>query len=206
MVIVLFGIVALIGLLSEPADFNDDLNLQSTTTQQIATTSQEGDDLSDTWRTFDNEQFDFVLSYPDEVVVSVEANRVVVTYVGPDAATDSEITDGFIFAVRTQPYTSDMTLEAVAEALFDEQKALHEVVASTTLASLGNEEAYQFQIESELGTTITYEVFQAGDGKVFVVDYFVDDPADRGYNRVIDQMLRSLQYEAMDDSTATTTS
>lgn len=207
--IILILFVAVIGViwLSGGDDDLDVLNINATSTSQLdqTPTTTEEVNLTGDLRTYESDDFDFTFNYPAQAEASVEEDRAVVIYIGPDAIPNSEITDGFMFGVRTEAYTSESDVEGVAEALFEENTESRRVIASTTEITLGGETAYQFQVESELGTTITYLVFQADDGQVFVVDYFVADPADRGYENVIEQMMESLQYEADEEATATTT-
>ena len=204
-IIILFiGIVAFVWLSN--GDDNVAVNIENAlddSFQNATTTDTER--IGNSWQTYENESYPFTFSYPEEASVGVEADRVVVTYIGPDSTPNSEISDGFTFTVETQDKDSSEMLQEFAEDIFTERSESLQVVASTSATTVGSANGYEFQVESELGTTVTYVVFQASDQQAFIVSYSVADPARRGYDGIIDQMLNSLQYDEASETTATTT-
>lgn len=204
-IIILFiGIVAFVWLRN--GDDNVAVNIETVLDDSFQNaTPTDTERIGDSWQTYENASYPFTFSYPEEADVEVEAGRVIAKYIGPDSTPNSEISDGFTFAIETQDMEESATLEEFAGEIFAERTEDLEVVASTSAASVGNTNAYEFQVESQLGTTVTYLILQASDQQAFIVSYFVADPSRRGYDGVIDQMLNSLQYEEESEATATTT-
>ena len=167
------------------------------TLDDIATTTD--DDAPDvTWQTYENDAFDFTFNYPAQASTSIEQGRVNVTYLGPNNTPNSEISDGYTFSVMTQSATStdpDATsLQEAAEAYFEDQTAILTSVASPTNRMIGVTPAYTFAVESQLGPTMEYVMWEAEDGVVYVANYMVMDPQNRGYEDTIDDMLNSFEY------------
>lgn len=181
---------------------NDDLESLQDRQQQEEPVLQEAEQEQNlppiTWETYTNEDFNFTFVYPSAASTTVENGRVKVTYLGPENTPNTEITDGFTFYVESVELEEGQTLETFANAQFEQEEDQLEVFVPLRNISIDDKQAYEYQIESMLGLSVTHIMLETEEGIVFVVSYMLAGPAERGYTGVIAQMIQSLTLTGLD--------
>lgn len=193
--IVIIAVVALLGVLGYAVfamGWGDDWFASE---NQNTNNEQNNSFIPEGWNQYTHAQHGLSFFYPPAGEVTIEAGRVKVTYLGPGNTQGSEITEGFTFFVRTEEKDSDTSLETIAEEererLFEENQD-NDIPEPRTM-SIGEREVYQFEVESELGTPVTYVVVEGSDTTAFIVSYSAVGDAQAEYESFIETMIRSLE-------------
>lgn len=193
--IVIIIMLALIGV-TIYLSFQDDsysAELVGTNNNEVERSQNESEDLPENWQTYANSNFDFTFLYPAGAAESVEAGRAKITVLGADNTANSEVTDGFTFLVRTEDVPEDSSLSEFANQLYSEEILGLESVQEPTERMVSGRLMYEFQVETDLGTTATHVIFESEDNRVFVATYTISDMGENSYQETIDIMLSSVE-------------
>jgi len=198
-VIVLLGIALVAWLASDWNDTVDPIDNVLNATSSMTTPQLSVSNFDGLWQTYEDQESLITFSYPEEVTIEENRDRVIVQYLGANTLPNSEITDGFVMGIRTRGYADGVSVAEVAEELFDENAVDRRVIASTSSMTMGGQTVYTFEVEGELGIPLAYVVIPGNDENVIVVDYLLANPAGRNYESVINQILLSLQLQGEDE-------
>jgi hypothetical protein len=161
------------------------------TDSNTATTTESG-----VWQTYEHEDFNFSLEYPPNATAEIENGEVKIQFVGPRNQPNTEIQDGFILYIRTEPMEMDLAI--LAQRLLDEQPDYAETLEPLRMTFEGGEIVYGFTVRSALGPPIDYRVTEAEPATAFVVSHIVqgDDEAQAAHHTTIERILDSLTLTA----------
>lgn len=163
---------------------------------------QRKENSQNNWKTFNHETFGFRFRYPPEAIVDIsdpaiagEPTWVRVRLIGPASEPNTEITDGLTFYVRSVALDEQETLAVVAERIFNDETENREVIEELSQTTFAGREAFTFSLRSQLGSELSYSIFEGEENLVYVTTSSISIPEDkrRNYLEMIDKIKRSLQ-------------
>ena len=185
-------VLSFLGYVFFAADTTEEIPDQAT---ENGSGESEGNvDVPASWRTLSNQEFQIVLAYPGEATASTEVGRIKILYIGPTSEMNTELTDGFTFYVHTEEISGNTSVQSRAQEQFEMETERLRRISEPHEIMIGNRTAYEYEIESELGSAVTHVIAEADPDTIFAVSYSVFDPENRGYQNIINMMLRTLQY------------
>lgn len=147
------------------------------------------------WKVYQNSQVDFTFKYPPRATITSDAGLVTVTYLGTGNAVDSEITDGYLLAVRMID-ADGQSLAEVARRLFEEERTGLEAVSGLTMVNGFDRDAYSYQSNTAIGSLMTHIVLEAEDENIFVIEYMIFGDVGGRYEENIRTSISTLKLDA----------
>ncbi len=151
---------------------------------------------ADGFTRYTNDGLGFSLLRPADAEVSTPTNdHVTIKRIGPGSEAGTEITDGFLVTVARDPEAERFdALRTYAQAVVAQER--NDVTEPLERRTIGQNEAYRYQAQTELGGSATHYLFFPADGVGFHVTVSFSDPDDRGYAGTLQTMLESLTFAA----------
>ncbi len=157
-------------------------------------TSEEEAGVPEAWLSYEDDAFDFSFQYPPSATVGIENDQVKVQLLGPGNIQASEVSDGFTLYLESQE--TALTPKDYAANLLADQPEYATELKPLQEVSIEGQTAYEFTVQSALGTPISYLIFSSDAGSVYVASFLIsgqDDPQIEDYRNSIDEILATLR-------------
>ncbi|HUW24879.1 MAG TPA: hypothetical protein VMW04_04695 [Patescibacteria group bacterium] len=160
--------------------------------EQILSTFKFLDQTSSTenWKTYQSPNSPYTFKYPPEATLK-EENMIILTQLGPTQKEATELYDGFTLQFSLPLVLPDNNLSRYVDGEIEKSKENADIVKSKEKITLNGYEGYTYTVRG-LGT-VKYIYLQSGKNNVKIL-YLVGDPAKKGFQQTIDQILSSFKF------------
>lgn len=142
--------------------------------------------------TYTSENFGVSFSFPSDMQIEKLNGTLRVYKWGPTQREGTELYDGIIISFMKPENPDNLDLEPFAKFKLEEELEFEgEVIKPVTKVSYGEFTGYEFTILS-LGEASSF-FFENDSGEIVRIVYFVEDPADEGFDNMLTQVLQSLE-------------
>ena len=157
--------------------------------------SQKDKPVREGWLPYENNEVGFMVQYwPEMRIVPQQQPPKVLSfvYIGPTQSLGTELYDG-INATFHRDELGDRNISKYIEGSIGQIKVVGEITTPLETVTVNGMNGFAYSASS-LGQ---YRMIflEAGDDEVMVISILVPDPANRGYQSIVDDMLSTLKLK-----------
>lgn len=144
------------------------------------------------WIMHESEEYGFSFKYPPDMDLEMQGDMIRVDLWGPTQRPDTELYDGILISIWRPPNDQNIDLKQFADQGLENQLAFEgEMIQPVTHKTYGEIEGYEFSVVS-LGEFTTF-YFENLNDEIIEISYFVEDPANQGFEETLKKILGSLE-------------
>jgi hypothetical protein len=135
----------------------------------------------------------FTLRYPEDFRIEEEGSSYILTKAGPTQRAGTELYDGVAIIINWHDLDGASLSEYVDQHLAaTKNDGISTVVRGKEPITIGQYQGYSYVIEG-LGQFTKNFIVKEGSNQALQIEYLVADDNNQGYQRVVDQVLASIQ-------------
>lgn len=146
------------------------------------------------WKTFVYSSNNFSFKYPDNVSpheLKDQYTDVVLGFKYPGSPDGCELCDGYNLSFKLGSL-NQQSLKQVTEKKLKEIESYGTITKPLAAVNIGNYSGFTFSYTVQVGTTNIYLL--DGKGNYIEISKSLDDPQNRGYEKIIEQIISTFKF------------